>query len=161
VEAGLIVAIVVGAIGAVVAIGIGIAQIHAARERPNPHFKLKSAAVGGGATLPVVLINTGGAAPRCHALAHAGLDFYEFRGGVPAQANRQDVEMMRLGYEAARTESDVPFVVWTIAEDGKGKWWDVMRRRHISEPINEWLKQRSDTAGLQIPVEIVGAGTTR
>lgn len=92
---------------------------------------------------------------RCHALAHVGKDFYEFRASIAAQAPEQNGLMIRLGSASAPTEAEVPFVVWTVAADGRDRWWDVRRRRRIRKPINTWLRERSSAAKLKIPVEMV------
>jgi len=45
-------------------------------------------------------------------------------------------------------------VVWTVAEDGRGRWWDARRGRRIREPINTWLGERSSAVKVPIRVEI-------
>lgn len=91
----------------------------------------------------------------CHALAHVGKDFYEFRGAIAEQLQDQPGAMRRLGDESAPTESEAPFVVWIVAADGRDRWWDARRGRRIRKPINKWLRKRSLAEGLPIPVEIV------
>ena len=148
--------------GEIVGIGIAVAvailvagwQIKAARDRPRPHVKISGDPSGGDGRLPVVLSNPGGAAVSCHALAHVGKDFYEFRGSIVAQVQGEAGFMARLGEESAPTESEAPFVVWVAAADGRDRWWDARRGRRIRRPINRWLRKRSEEAGLAIPVEI-------
>jgi hypothetical protein len=142
--------VAIGIGGVVVTLGVGWWQVAAARDRPRPHFAI--AGEPSGEELPARVSNTGGAAVKCHALAHSGTGFYEFRGGVPAQSSEQEISMKRLG--EARTEAEAPFIHWTVAADGRKRWWDARRGRRIRRPINKWLKKRSLSAGLPIPVEI-------
>lgn len=142
------------AVAVVVAVVVAGWQIKASRDRPRPHFTIKGEPSAGDTGLPVVLNNAGGAAVRCHALAHVGKDFYEFRGAVATQLHDQPSSMVRLGDESAPTESEAPFVVWTVAADGRDRWWDARRGRRIRRSINKWLGKRGDAVGLAIPVEI-------
>ena len=142
--------IIVGIAAIVVAVGVGGWQVAAGRERPRPHFAVEAEAREG--ELPADVSNPGGAAVRCHALAHAGAHFYEFRGSVPAQAAKQAVSLRRLG--EASSAAEAPFVYWTVAADGRNRWWDARRGKRIRRPINKWLKKRSESAGLPIPVEL-------
>lgn len=151
VSAGEIVGI---AIAVIVAFAAGGWQIKASRDRPRPRFTIKGEPSGGETRLRVVLNNAGGAAVDCHALAHVGKDFYEFRGSIAAQLQDQTAFMARLGDESAPTENEAPFVVWVAAADGRDRWWDARRGRRIRRSINKWLRKRSEAAGLAIPVEI-------
>lgn len=154
-DTGSIIAIVAIIVAAVVAIGVAAWQIKASRDKPKPHFAVSGEPIDEGAWLPAELSNAGGAAPRCHALAHVGNNFYEFRAPVVAQLPREEVRMRRLGLDSAPSEAEVPFVVWTVAQDGRGRWWDARRGRRIRKPVNTWLRERSNAAKLPIPVEIV------
>ena len=151
VSTGEIVGIAIAVIVAFVAAGW---QIKASIDRPRPRFTIEGEPPGEDGRLPVVLNNAGGAAVSCHALAHVGKDFYEFRGPIAAQLQAQTGSMARLGDESAPTESEAPFVVWVVAADGRDRWWDARRGRRIRRSVNKWLGKRSKAAGLAIPVEI-------
>lgn len=142
--------IILGIAAIVVTLGVGAWQVTTGQEGPRPHFAVEAEARDG--ELPADMSNPGGAAVKCHALAHAGAHFYEFRGSVPAQAAKQTVSLRRLGEAPSTAEG--PFVHWTVAADGRNRWWDARRGRRIRRPINKWLKKRSESAGMPIPVEL-------
>jgi hypothetical protein len=141
-------------VSAVVAIAVGMPPILAARTHPRPHFSFTATVPGGNGRLPVRVHNAGSEAVRCHALAHVEDDFYEFRGAVAAQLQEHDTTMLRLGSGAAPEHSDVPWVLWVIAADGRNRWWDARTGRRIRRPINEWLDEKSRAARLPITVQV-------
>jgi len=62
--------------------------------------------------------------------------------------------MTRLGEHSARDETEAPYLVWVVAADSRGRWWDVRRKRRIRKPINKWLLARSQAQQLPIPIEM-------
>jgi hypothetical protein len=127
--------------------------VRAARSRPKPRFNLDGASAGV-AQFSVQVSNPGGEAAFCSSLAHVGRDFYEYRGPVAGSLQSAMVVFKRRGTNAAPTPSAVPIIRWVAAQDSTGKWWDVVRRRRIRGLINSWLHDRSEEAGLPIPVQV-------
>lgn len=135
------------AVAVIVAFMAAAWQIKASRERPRPRFTIEGEPSGEDGRLPVVFSNAGGAAVSCHALAHVGKDFYEFRGPIAAQLQDQTGAMARLGDEAAPTESEAPFVVWVVAADGRDRWLGCPTRSADSQIHQQVVAQTQRSRG--------------
>lgn len=153
-DSATIVAIIGIAVAVIVAVGVTGWQIKSSRDQPRPQFVLGEPS-DDGLKLPVSVSNTGGAADRCHALALAGKNVYEYRGAVATQVQSFGTSMTRLGDDSAHDETEAPFLVWVVAADSRGRWWDVREKRRIRrKPIDKWLLERSQAQKLPIAIEM-------
>jgi hypothetical protein len=126
---------------------------HMAEIQPRPLLNIRDGSAVGEKDefIEATIANAGGAAPKVAYLVQAHEVLYLYIGSLPEHCLAQVCRINRI----AILDRDRPFrVVWGIAQDVDGNWWDVYHRERIRASIDRWLQEVHEAQDVPLSIKL-------